>query len=101
MDFFHTLPRPGIKKHLTPILAGLLEVNPQKMWTFEKFFNEVRQTPFLALLRSHMDIGTSGDQLAGEEESLCVLHEQVEPAACLPRQIPSKLLILNLYPPYK
>ena len=43
-----------------------------------------------------MDIGTSGDQLAGEEESLCVLHEQVEPAACLPRQIPSKLLIFNL-----
>lgn len=31
----------GIKKHLTPILAGLLEVNPQKMWTFEKFFSEV------------------------------------------------------------
>jgi len=31
----------GIKKHLTPILAGLLEVNPQKMWTFEKFFGEV------------------------------------------------------------
>jgi len=31
----------GIKKHLTPILAGLLEVNPQKMWTFEKFFAEV------------------------------------------------------------
>ena len=44
LDFFHTLPRPGIKKHLTPILAGLLEVNPQKMWTFEKFFNEVRRT---------------------------------------------------------
>ena len=48
-----------------------------------------------------MDIGTSGDQLAGEEESLCVLHEQVEPAACLPRQIPSKPLILNLNPPYR
>jgi hypothetical protein len=31
----------GLKKHLTPILAGLLEVNPQKMWTFEKFFAEV------------------------------------------------------------
>ena len=39
--------KSGIKKHLTPILAGLLEVNPQKMWTFEKFFNEVRQSPFL------------------------------------------------------
>ena len=50
---------------------------------------------------THMDIGTSGDQPAGEEEGLCLLHEQVEPAACLPRQIPSKLLILNLYPPYK
>ena len=31
----------GLKKHLTPILAGLLEVNQQKMWTFDKFFGEV------------------------------------------------------------
>lgn len=31
----------GIKKHVTPLLAGLLEVNPQKMWTFDKFFSEV------------------------------------------------------------
>jgi TANK-binding kinase 1 len=31
----------GIKKHVTPLLAGLLEVNPQRMWTFEKFFSEV------------------------------------------------------------
>ena len=31
----------GIKKHITPLLAGLLEVNPQKMWTFERFFSEV------------------------------------------------------------
>ena len=31
----------GIKRHVTPLLAGLLEVNPQKMWTFEKFFTEV------------------------------------------------------------
>lgn len=31
----------GIKKHVTPLLAGLLEVNPQKMWTFERFFSDV------------------------------------------------------------
>lgn len=31
----------GIKKHITPLLAGLLEVNPQKMWTFDRFFSEV------------------------------------------------------------
>lgn len=31
----------GIKRHITPLLAGLLEVNPQKMWTFDKFFSEV------------------------------------------------------------
>ena len=31
----------GIKHHVTPLLAGLLEVNPQKMWTFDKFFSEV------------------------------------------------------------
>ena len=26
---------------MTPLLAGLLEVNPQRMWTFERFFTEV------------------------------------------------------------
>ncbi|TRY61517.1 hypothetical protein TCAL_11508 [Tigriopus californicus] len=31
----------GIKKHITPLLAGLLEVNPEKMWTFDQFFSEV------------------------------------------------------------
>ena len=31
----------GIKKHITPLLAGLLEVNTTKMWTFDKFFSEV------------------------------------------------------------
>uniref|UniRef100_A0A0K2TCD3 Inhibitor of nuclear factor kappaB kinase subunit epsilonlike [Megachile rotundata] n=1 Tax=Lepeophtheirus salmonis TaxID=72036 RepID=A0A0K2TCD3_LEPSM len=31
----------GIKKHITPLLAGLLEVNPQKRWTFERFFSQV------------------------------------------------------------
>ena len=31
----------GIKKHITPLLASLLEVNPQKMWTFDRFFTEV------------------------------------------------------------
>ncbi len=29
------------RKHVTPLLAGLLEVNPQKMWTFDRFFSEV------------------------------------------------------------
>ena len=31
----------GIKKQIAPLLAGLLEVNTQKMWTFDKFFSEV------------------------------------------------------------
>ena len=31
----------GIKKHITPLLAGLLEVNATKRWTFERFFSEV------------------------------------------------------------
>lgn len=31
----------GIKKLVTPLLAGLLEVDPQRIWSFEKFFNEV------------------------------------------------------------
>ena len=41
----------GIKRHVTPLLAGLLEVNPQKMWTFDKFFSEV--TRILAKKKLH------------------------------------------------
>ena len=42
----------GLKKHLTPILAGLLEVNQQKMWTFESFFQEV--TKLLSRKKIHI-----------------------------------------------
>ncbi|XP_076033468.1 I-kappaB kinase epsilon isoform X2 [Oratosquilla oratoria] len=31
----------GLRKLVTPLLGGLLEVDPQKMWNFEKFFQEV------------------------------------------------------------
>lgn len=31
----------GIKKLVTPLLAGLLEVHPQRIWSFERFFSEV------------------------------------------------------------
>lgn len=31
----------GLKKLVTPLLAGLLEVDSQKIWTFERFFKEV------------------------------------------------------------
>lgn len=31
----------GLKKIVTPLLAGLLEVDPQRIWSFERFFAEV------------------------------------------------------------
>lgn len=31
----------GLRKLVTPLLAGLLEVDPQRMWNFERFFQEV------------------------------------------------------------
>lgn len=31
----------GLKKFITPLLAGLLEADPKKIWTFERFFHEV------------------------------------------------------------
>ncbi|KAK4298908.1 hypothetical protein Pmani_028778 [Petrolisthes manimaculis] len=31
----------GLRKLVTPLLAGLLEVDPQRMWNFEHFFDEV------------------------------------------------------------
>lgn len=30
-----------LKENLTPVIAGVLEANPSKMWGFDKFFNEV------------------------------------------------------------
>ncbi|XP_043499758.1 serine/threonine-protein kinase TBK1 [Polistes fuscatus] len=34
----------GLKKIVTPLLAGLLEVDPQRIWNFERFFTEVTDT---------------------------------------------------------
>ncbi|XP_066591995.1 inhibitor of nuclear factor kappa-B kinase subunit epsilon [Prorops nasuta] len=34
----------GLKKFVTPLLAGLLEVDPQRIWSFERFFTEVTDT---------------------------------------------------------
>ncbi|KAI5711291.1 hypothetical protein M8J75_015808 [Diaphorina citri] len=34
----------GLKKLVTPILAGLLEVDSKKIWSFERFFSEVTKT---------------------------------------------------------
>ncbi|KAK9695850.1 TANK binding kinase 1 ubiquitin-like domain [Popillia japonica] len=31
----------GLKKIVTPLLAGLLEADPKKVWKFDRFFNEV------------------------------------------------------------
>lgn len=31
----------GLKKIVTPLLAGLLEADPKRVWSFEKFFNDV------------------------------------------------------------
>lgn len=34
----------GLKKLITPILAGILEVDSQLIWSFDKFFSEVTNT---------------------------------------------------------
>lgn len=31
----------GLKKVITPLLAGLLEADHRKIWSFDKFFKEV------------------------------------------------------------
>lgn len=32
----------GLKKVITPLLAGLLEVDPEKIWSFDRFFSDVQ-----------------------------------------------------------
>merc|ERR1719189_673444 len=65
----------GIKKHLTPILAGLLEVNPQKMWTFEKFFAEVTNLLSKKKLTAHRVYIDKSQHL---EDFQLLLTEQTE-----------------------
>ncbi len=78
----------GIRKHVTPLLAGLLEVNPQKMWTFERFFSEV--TRILGKKKVHIfymnkltELRIYLDRAERLEDLQLLLTEQtdVEPAA--------------------
>lgn len=46
------LLNPHLKNIITPLLAGLLESDESKIWSFEKFFNEVR----LILLRRIVNV---------------------------------------------
>lgn len=32
----------GLKKLVTPLLGGLLEVDPHRIWSFDRFFSEVQ-----------------------------------------------------------
>ncbi|RZC37547.1 Pkinase domain containing protein [Asbolus verrucosus] len=46
IEWRKTLPEscqlsPGLKKIITPLLAGLLEADSKKIWTFDRFFAEV------------------------------------------------------------
>ncbi|CAG9865522.1 unnamed protein product [Phyllotreta striolata] len=46
IDWKHEMPDNcqlsyGLKKIITPLLAGLLEADHNKIWSFDKFFNEV------------------------------------------------------------
>lgn len=34
----------GLKRYVTPLLAGLLEVDQQKIWSFDRFFSKVTDT---------------------------------------------------------
>lgn len=34
----------GLKRYVTPLLAGLLEVDQQKIWSFDRFFSRVTDT---------------------------------------------------------
>uniref|UniRef100_A0A1B6E921 Protein kinase domain-containing protein n=1 Tax=Clastoptera arizonana TaxID=38151 RepID=A0A1B6E921_9HEMI len=49
IDWCRELPKNcqlsiGLQKCVTPLLAGLLEVDSQRIWTFDKFFTEVTNT---------------------------------------------------------
>jgi len=73
----------GVKKHLTPILAGLLEVNPQKMWTFEKFFGEVtkllgKKTIHIYFMNRLSELRVYLDQSQHYEDLQLLLTEQTD-----------------------
>ncbi|KAG8238785.1 hypothetical protein J437_LFUL018695 [Ladona fulva] len=51
----------GLRRLLTPLLAGLLEASPQRMWTFEKYFSQV--TALLSHQRIHIFYGNGAHEL--------------------------------------
>ncbi|KAL4719569.1 hypothetical protein ACJJTC_008686 [Scirpophaga incertulas] len=50
----------GLRKLVTPLLAGLLEVDPHRIWSFERFFTEVQiATSTIPIHIFHMNKATS------------------------------------------
>ncbi|XP_071452350.1 inhibitor of nuclear factor kappa-B kinase subunit epsilon [Hetaerina americana] len=51
----------GLRRLLTPLLAGLLEASPQRMWTFERYFSQV--TTLLSHIRVHVFYGNGAQEI--------------------------------------
>lgn len=80
----------GLKYLVTPLLAGLLEENQKRMWSFDRFFNEVTHILTKRVLHFfYMNRATSIEVFMEPDESLHNLKEHlrlqtdVQPAAQL------------------
>ncbi|XP_069700345.1 serine/threonine-protein kinase TBK1 [Periplaneta americana] len=77
----------GLKKLVTSLLAGLLEVDSQRIWSFERFFNEV--TSILSCKLVHIFYMNKVQSIRvylhpddTYEELQCLVREQTDVASC-------------------
>lgn len=83
----------GLKKIVTPLLAGLLEADPNRIWSFDKFFNEVTNLLLRKVLNVfHVNAATSIKVFIHQDE----VYEQLQVYITEQTSIPAEHQIILL-----
>lgn len=84
----------GLKNLVTPLLAGLLEENQQRMWSFDRFFKEVTNILNKKVLHVfYINRASSIEVYVNEDESLFSVKEHIKVQSDV--QPESQILILD------
>ncbi|KAL7300519.1 hypothetical protein TKK_0006518 [Trichogramma kaykai] len=86
----------GLKKYVTPLLAGLLEVDHQKIWSFERFFSRVTDTLCRKPALNIFDVHTGSlikIYLHPEEERLAAFQAHLQDQTNIPPR--SQIILKN------
>lgn len=82
----------GLRRLVTPLLAGLLEVDPHRIWSFERFFSQVQTaTSTKPVYIFHVNKVSSVKVFLKPEEKLDDFQKYIQDQTCVP--VDSQILL--------